>query len=503
MVLREQLPESLTVSRGYICQPEHRSSFLEVIIHDRDADLWYQEGELVCLPPQQVRAVLWSVAPNAHATAIEEKGRQMAQLHNWLVQEQLAQPPFLGMWVGETEHLSFEDGIYHTIGRLQRGSNKSPSIGVAWGSWHWLEAKEGKVTRVSRQQSMKQGLEVGPLAAWLNAIHHHLLGEKGGLNPDAWFETGSWRRMGLVEQVAGEMNLPTEPVPLRVRPPHRAHDQAELWAPVRKSAKPKRQGVTAGSPNPSAQATRQLAATKQEEAMPQARSRPKRKRKTAVKDEVTPLHLAVLAVDTPALRRGLSQGMDPDAKNPQGDTPLHLAAMHDLHEMVQALIGAGADLNARNYVYASPLHLSVENDSSQTTKILLTEGAEVEVRNNRGRTPLHQAAVVGNIEAARLLLEHFADIHASMEKEMQPIHLAAWYGQNEMLEYLVGQGASLNAINSDGNSALHFAAFNNQVKAIKLLTNLQADSSLRNFRGETYLQGLNEGYTGEMIRVLD
>ncbi|MEM7655860.1 MAG: ankyrin repeat domain-containing protein, partial [Bacteroidota bacterium] len=65
------------------------------------------------------------------------------------------------------------------------------------------------------------------------------------------------------------------------------------------------------------------------------------------------------------------------------------------------------------------------------------------------------------------------------------------------------RGADRNAVNVDGNTALHFAAFNSQVKAIKVLMNLQADPSILNQLGETYLQGLNEGYKGEMIRVLE
>ena len=68
---------------------------------------------------------------------------------------------------------------------------------------------------------------------------------------------------------------------------------------------------------------------------------------------------------------------------------------------------------------------------------------------------------------------------------------------------LIKAGADLNSQNKDGNTPLHFAAFNGQVKVIKVLINHEADPSVSNRMGHSYLQGLNEGYQGEIIRLLD
>ena len=90
-----------------------------------------------------------------------------------------------------------------------------------------------------------------------------------------------------------------------------------------------------------------------------------------------------------------------------------------------------------------------------------------------------------------------------MEKDMHPLHLAAWYGQVEVAELLIDSGAAMDAVNEDGNSALHFAAFNGQVKVIKLLINHAADTSLTNKHGHSYLEGLNEGYQGDRLALLE
>lgn len=191
------------------------------------------------------------------------------------------------------------------------------------------------------------------------------------------------------------------------------------------------------------------------------------------------------------------------SKNKDGNTPLHLAAIYGLSEILELLIPYYPQINIRNYFYATSLHLAVANNHEDIVTILIEAGAELEARNNRSHTALHQAAVHGTIGCAEILIEAGADIHASMEKDIQPLHLAAWYGHGDLVQFLIARGVEINGVNVDGNTALHFAAFNGQVKVIKILIKHHADLSHTNHEGDTYLQGINEGYRGEMIRVLD
>ncbi|MEZ4827335.1 MAG: ankyrin repeat domain-containing protein [Bacteroidia bacterium] len=218
----------------------------------------------------------------------------------------------------------------------------------------------------------------------------------------------------------------------------------------------------------------------------------------------TPLHEAVLADDMEKVEELLSRGeYHIEMKNRMGLTPLHLAVRENYEEMTEFLLASGADANSRSYVYDSPLHLATIENHVRIAEILIENGAEVEVRNNRAHTPLHKAAIHGSTETAEVLIRNYADLHARMEKDMQPLHLAAWYGQGEAARLLIEYGADMNAVNADGNTALHFAAFNGQVKVIKILINHDADPGITNKSGETYLQSINEGYRGEMIKVLE
>lgn len=216
-----------------------------------------------------------------------------------------------------------------------------------------------------------------------------------------------------------------------------------------------------------------------------------------------PIHRAIIRGELPAVSEYLQMGGDPELKNKNGDTLLHLAAINNQVEIAELLLISEAEVNSRNYVYAAPLHLAVEKGLEDMLDLLTRYGAELEARNNRGKTPLHIAAIHGRKTCATRLLDKGADIHACMEKSMNPLHLAAWYGQSEIARRLIELGADINATNEDGNSALHFAAFNGQVKVIKILMVSGADPSIQNKAGETYLQGVNEGYSGEMIKVLD
>lgn len=216
-----------------------------------------------------------------------------------------------------------------------------------------------------------------------------------------------------------------------------------------------------------------------------------------------PLHTAVIKGDVEQVTALLREGHTPNCKNKEGNSPLHLLVetSADL-EIAELLIMAGADLNVRNHICVAPLHLAVLCKRAKMLQWLLDQGAEIEARNNRAYTPLHKAVVAGDQQLIEILLQHQADIHARMEKDIQPLHLAAWYGHEKLIDFLLERGADINAVNDDGNSALHFAAFNGQVKVIKRLVQLSANAGLTNALGDTYLQGINEGYQGAMIQVL-
>ncbi|MEO0899169.1 MAG: ankyrin repeat domain-containing protein [Bacteroidota bacterium] len=215
------------------------------------------------------------------------------------------------------------------------------------------------------------------------------------------------------------------------------------------------------------------------------------------------IHKAIVANEGKAISQYLGDGGQTEIKNKKGNTLLHLAVMHGHVDIIEMLLAHGADPNSRNYIYETALHLAVKLDKLACQDVLLEHGAEVEVRNNRANTPLHLAAMYGREDAAASLLDHGADIHAQMEKDMLPLHVSAWYGQAGIAKQLIDLGANVNAQNIDGNTALHFAAFKGKVKVIKVLMRAGADPTIKNKDEKIYLEGVNEGYDGEMIRILD
>ncbi len=200
------------------------------------------------------------------------------------------------------------------------------------------------------------------------------------------------------------------------------------------------------------------------------------------------------AVETPQLIA--------EEKDHEGRTALHKAVLANQPSLTKSLLAAGADPTARDFSFNSPMHLAAEANAHECLALLLEYGGEWQGQNNKGRTALHEAASSGSLEAVSVLLDHGADPNARMEKDITPAHLASWHGHAAIVEKLVRAGAEVDAANDDGNSALHFASGNGRVKVIKTLIVLGANASLKNNLQLTYLEVVNEGYSGRMISVM-
>lgn len=449
-VMRDHLPAGRAVGAGYVCPDQGPALEADLLIWTADTPRYYQEADRVMLGPAGIPVLLRVARPG------EPLVRQLGRLH--ALHGQLAADKVLLLPPDQAPAslASFLRGV-----KLSAPAATRPHL-VVPGREVWRGMPGTWEPEVSAQDA--------PEAAMMWLLQH------------LW-ETATQPAPAVVAPepvavplVAGEavapvavaaapktMNREVETAPAVVEP---------LRLPLREADKKRRQR----SPIPAEQPD---------------------------EEGYYPLHRAVLDHAPELLQQLLAHGASPAVKDRAGNSALHLAARHDRQEMAEALIQAGADVNARNFIYAAPLHVAVEFGHLDLLKLLVAHGAEVEARNNRAYTPLHKAAQTGSVAAASFLITHFADLHACMERDIQPLHLAAWHGHTDLIDLLIAHGADRNATNADGNTPLHFAAFNGQVKAIKSLINHEADTRRRNQRGETYLQGINEGYQGEMIRVLE
>ncbi|MEM7367130.1 MAG: ankyrin repeat domain-containing protein [Bacteroidota bacterium] len=501
-VLREYLPSAFVVGDGYICVANQKPVYQDVIIIEKNQTPLYSEGDFLCVRPEDAKAIVGVLSNQENRygdwmNTCSRIGHEMKKAGN-------AQG-LVAYWV-ESEDIS-NRGIGFEYWKNAIAERNIPSF-VAWGDEHCFCKHIGLEPALYQWKSYQHaGSKASPaIASLLSLICYHLLETTKSAPFREWFAEKEWRKESISELLSkqGEHGRHSTYE-------HHARNGHTHLRDQKKSPTPSRIGGTqavADRPQvierPRKKHKKSLRKNRRKKSSAHLEGINSQMRKQKIQDSSnTPVHQAVLSLDTYALERCHELRLDINGKNKEGNSPLHLAAEFNLVEMTIAIIEYEADLNVRNYLYATPLHTAIETGCNEVVEVLLEAGAEVEARNNRARTPLHQAAICGNREAVNLLLDSFADIHARMEKDMQPLHLACWYGQTEIVDLLIEKGADKNAVNADGNTALHFAAFNGQVKVIKQLINYQADPTILNYAGETYTKRINEGYSGEVIRVLE
>lgn len=171
--------------------------------------------------------------------------------------------------------------------------------------------------------------------------------------------------------------------------------------------------------------------------------------------------------DARALAALLSQGLDPDSADPQGNTVLMIASRLGHKEVVQVLIG-------RAHVTRISAH---------------------------GDTALNFAALGGHLEIVKLLVENGAPV--SMPTGWSPLHYAAFENRPEVIKYLITKGAKKDALAPNGYTALMLAARNGHVEAATALLYADADLGIRGPKGETALSiAMVKINNEEMVKLL-
>lgn len=168
-----------------------------------------------------------------------------------------------------------------------------------------------------------------------------------------------------------------------------------------------------------------------------------------------------------AVRRLLSAGANPNARNDKGHPALYLALQED------ALAAAGALLadrrlqpEQRNRNDESPLMMAALKGHLAIARQLFALGAHV---NKPGWAALHYAATGGHLAVMDWLLEEHAFIDAQSPNGTTPLMMAAMYGSPEAVKLLIQAGADLQMRNDKGMTAIDFAQSANRQNAVELL----------------------------------
>ncbi len=250
---------------------------------------------------------------------------------------------------------------------------------------------------------------------------------------------------------------------------------------------------------------------------------------------------AVFTGDLAAVKQALTEGADPNAKDPQsGSTMLSIAALMGHTEIVELLLEHGADVNAKSRDGSTALHTAAFLGRVETVKLLLEKGADTTLRNGMGSTAIDGAKLdwtftkgiigmlqievdeakvkagrtkviellsgqpsnssqshnlwkvvaAGDLSAIKDALDDSVDLNAQDPQfGSTPLSWAALMGHTEVVALLLERGADVNAQNRDGATPLHSAAFLGRTETVKLLLEKGADPKLRNNTGSPAIDG--------------
>lgn len=159
-----------------------------------------------------------------------------------------------------------------------------------------------------------------------------------------------------------------------------------------------------------------------------------------------------------AVKRALSQGLDPNVREPErGETGLIVAMRYDAMNTLDLLLAQpGIQIEARAPNGNTALMMAAFRQNKPAVLTLLGKGAAV---NQSGWTALHYAAAANSTDILKLLLERHATVDAPSPSGLTPLMLAAREGQEAAVQLLLERGAD--ATLKDGayhQTAAEFAA---------------------------------------------
>ena len=155
------------------------------------------------------------------------------------------------------------------------------------------------------------------------------------------------------------------------------------------------------------------------------------------------------------VKKVLARGLNPNVRDPSGETGLILAMRHEAVNVATLLMDQpGIDLEAKAPNGNTALMMAAFRQNKPVVLDMIKRGAHV---NQKGWTALHYAAAAGSVEITNILLEQHAYIDAESPSGMTPLMMAAREGQEQVVEVLLQHGAD--ATLKDGGFKLTAAEF--------------------------------------------
>ena len=130
----------------------------------------------------------------------------------------------------------------------------------------------------------------------------------------------------------------------------------------------------------------------------------------------------------------ITQGVDVNGVNADGDTPLSTAIESGNHKMIQLLLKEGSNVNHKlKQEKMNLLMYAIDKQgsrSSTTIKTLLKAGIQIDARDKDGKTALIYAAINDDSNTLRTLIKAGANLKAHDRKSLRALNYAKKYGTN-------------------------------------------------------------------------
>ena len=180
----------------------------------------------------------------------------------------------------------------------------------------------------------------------------------------------------------------------------------------------------------------------------------------------------------------IEKGANVNLQMNDGLTTLLIALDRGHEEVAKLLIKNGVQVDVK-YEGASPLYNASNRKWVEVVDMLIKNGAPVDVQYN-GSSSLYIASSKGHVKVVKVLLENGAKVDLQYNGS-SPLCIATWNKHTEVVKLLLERGAKVD-LAYDSQSPLMIACDQGQTAIAKVLLDHDADTYLRNNKGQTALE---------------
>jgi ankyrin repeat protein len=195
---------------------------------------------------------------------------------------------------------------------------------------------------------------------------------------------------------------------------------------------------------------------------------------------------AAAVSDVMAVNGFFSAGINPNAKDENGDTVLTAASARGDLKIVETLLRGGVDINAQGRKGWPALLLALEGEHDPVADLLAGQSKiDLKAETPNGMTALMLAVWHQRPELVRKLLQLHSDPNHQDKDGDAALHGASWYGNTKIARMLLDAGANPNIKNKLGGTALMWAASYGQGEVVRMLLERGADPRIKDVDGVT------------------